>query len=428
MFSLIQLQLGSIIQINVSNTNIIFYKYAHLILLFFKESGMSDSTSDDGDQTSEKDKMIDPDFVDIEYLDQRSPSFEDVTIFSPDGEINEDNQDLTQDNAVVGSSSRTERSQINMTINVSANEFKNAQFHFTGVLYVRSFKTQHLADPVCSVNIFGSCESDLMKCLWENVKQYLSREVIVVMVDNEKQVKWSSRDSPSLIDLPKFVLLKHGKTKKMYTTDELHENSKLLASWRGKEIQVHVFKYSTSITSHSLWEVVNKQLLHPEKKDRAGAPSSEELFDCVNLLKEKHSHYTALWSSWEKWANFILAQPGDRREKLMIEAPPDDYLHLFRAPAVSESNQLQVTRQGLKVAFNINESLMGTVNSLCEKVDSLAKCVSEVQIQIHELKAEISNSRSLLDAMQTSFPPVETEFSRRLASRVTDSVDIDHTE
>lgn len=84
---------------------------------------------------------------------------------------------------------------------------------------------------------------------------------------------------------------------------------------------------------------------------------------------------------------------------------------------MSEANQLQVTRQGLKIAFNINDSLMVTVKKLCEKVDSMAKCVSEVQIQMHELKAEVCNSRSLLHAMQTAFPTEEAEFSRRLASR-----------
>lgn len=288
------------------------------------ETDGDENKEQDSEKNSENDDVInDPDFVDVEFLDQKTPSFEAVS--SPDGETTEDTQDA---NAVAGSSLQgigEDRSRMNITVNLSAKEFKNAQFHFTGVLFVRSFKTQHLGDPVCSTNIFGTSGSDILKCLWDNVEQYISREVIVEIVDTEKHVKWSSKDSPDITDLAKFVLLKHAKTKKMYTMDDIQENSKLLTSWRGKEIQVHIFQYSTSVTSHSLWEVVNKQLLHPGNKDRAGAPSTEKLFDCVNQLKEKHSHYTALWSSWEKWANFILAQPADHRDKLMIEAPPDDF-------------------------------------------------------------------------------------------------------
>lgn len=390
---------------------------------------MSESSKESNEpffeRNEESDGIDNLDFVDVEFLDQKSPSSEDVTRSSHENEASGD----TQEDDVIGTTSREtteDRSRMNITVNLSSNEFKNAQFHFVGVMFVRCFKTQHLADPVRSVNIFGASVSDILKCLWANVEHYISREVVVDTVDSEKQIKWSSKDSPDVTDLSKFVLLKHGKTKKMYTVNELQDNSKLLTSWRGKEIQVHIFKYSTSVTSHSLWEAVNKQLLHPGEKDRAGAPSSEELFDCVNQLKEKHSHYTALWSSWEKWANFILAQPADHRDKLMMEAPPDDYLHLFRAPPVSEASQLQVTRHGLKIAFNVNDGLMGTVTNLCDKVDTLAKYVSEVQIQMHELKAEVCNSRSLLEAMQTCLPPEEVEFSRRLASKVTDSIDVDH--
>ncbi|KXJ80893.1 hypothetical protein RP20_CCG022925 [Aedes albopictus] len=261
--------------------------------VYCKSNRMSESSKESHEpffeRNEESDGIDNLDFVDVEFLDQKSPSSEDVTRSSHENEASGD----TQEDDVIGTTSREtteDRSRMNIT-------------------------TQHLADPVRSVNIFGASVSDILKCLWANVEHYISREVVVDTVDSEKQIKWSSKDSPDVTDLSKFVLLKHGKTKKMYTVNELQDNSKLLTSWRGKEIQVHIFKYSTSVTSHSLWEAVNKQLLHPGEKDRAGAPSSEELFDCVNQLKEKHSHYTALWASWEKWANFILAQPADHRDQ-----------------------------------------------------------------------------------------------------------------
>ncbi|KXJ83436.1 hypothetical protein RP20_CCG006557 [Aedes albopictus] len=362
----------------------------------------------------------DGNFTHVEYLDDNFPSFEESHDPLDEGRSPEPCPERT------GKGKPKPKSQINITINQSGNEFRNAQYHFTGLVFVRCFKTQHLSDAVGTVDIFGESVDDVVKCLWQSVQHHVSREVIVEQNDEEKLVKWSPKESPDVSDLDKFVFLKHGKTKKIYTMEDIQENTKLLTGWREKEIQIHVFKYAMSITSLSLWEVVNKQLLHPGKKDRAGAPSTEELFDCVNKLKDIHAHYTALRASWEKWANYILAQPGDQREKLMYEAPPDDYLHLFRAPPVSEGSQLQLTRQGLKIAYNMNDRLFEVMNNLCKKVDSMAKLTTKLQIEIHEVKAEISNSRSLLDVMATSLPPEETEFSRKLISRVTDLEDFDH--
>lgn len=365
-------------------------------------------------------------FTNIEYLEDKLANFEDSIDPLDDGTSDGFQEGQDEPGTSTERTANIGKSQINITINRSATEFKDVQYPFTGAVFVRSFKTQHLPEIADTVNIFGNSVEEVLNCIWKNVERHVSREIIVEILDEQKLVKWSPKQSPDRTDLNKFVLLKHAKTKKLYTVEDIQENTKLLTGWREKEIQVHVFKYSVSITSLSVWEVANKQLLNAGKKDRAGAPSTEELFECVTQMKEIHSHYTALWSSWEKWANYILAQPADQRDKLLYEAPPDDYLHLFRAPPVSEGSHLQVTRQGLKVAYNMNDHLFATVNDLCEKVDSLAKLASTIQIQIHEMKAEISSSRSLLDAMATSLPPEETEFSRKLVSRVADLEDIDH--
>lgn len=314
----------------------------------------------------------------------------------------------------------------NISISLSSKKYDRFQYHFVGVFYSRCFKTQHLADPVCTQDVYGSSIRKLLDCMWTVCRHYISKEVVVEQIDEEKHVRWSSKDTPDASDMRKFVVLKEGKTKKIFSIAELEENSRTVVKWRGKEIQVHVYKYSTSVTSSTIWDMINKKLLHPEKKDRAGAPSTEEVFDCIEQLKTTHSHYSALHSSWVKWANYILSQPGDRRPALMTEAPPDEYLHLFRAPPTSEGELLQATRQGLLVAHTMASSFKSSVNNLCQRVGSIAQALNELQLEVHELKAQVENSQKMLESMQASLPPQESEFSRKLASRVSDIPDIDH--
>lgn len=339
-----------------------------------------------------------------------------------------DISDFTRGSGEEQQGEKQEAENVQFSMNISAKKFRKFQFHIIGVFYARSFRSQHLSDPVYKQDVYGQTLLELHNSIWKHCINFVGREVIVSCSDNGKNVRWSSKQIPDVSDIEKYVLLKHGKTKKLYTLADIGENSKLLTKWRGSEIQVHVFKHSVSVTSNTLWDMVNKKLLHPELKDKTGAPATQEIFKCIDQLKEIHSHYTALHASWEKWANYVLAQPGDVRPKLMTDAPPDEYLHLFRSVPLSEGHHIQSTRHGLQVAYNITESVSSSIEALCNRIDSIAISVSEIQIQTHELKAQVKASRSLLDAMQASLPPEESEFSRMLASKVTDAVDVDHLE
>ena len=308
-------------------------------------------------------------YRDVEYLDvnsasdlhsdtpsDRQPSFEDLSD-GPSSEnvtknplflhgLNVPQQDSADSNLFEKSLHRGDApTELNITVNLSAKEFKQFAFHFIGVFYVRFFKTQRLADPVQTSDIFGNTVEELLKCMWQKSCPYVSREVVVNYTEEANSVAWSTKENPDFSDVNKFIVLRHQKTKKLYSVEDLRDGLKVLTSWRGKSIQVHIYKYSTSLKSNTIWELTNKSLLQPGNKDRAGARTTEELFDCISELKEVHCHYTALYSSWEKRANFILSQPGDRQSRLKHEAPPDEYLHLFRAPPISEGNQLQVTPQ-----------------------------------------------------------------------------------
>nr|XP_019563929.2 uncharacterized protein LOC109432086 [Aedes albopictus] len=318
--------------------------------------------------------------------------------------------------------------QVTFSLNMSAKKYRKYQFHIIGAFYARSFRTQHLSDALFKRDIYGHTLPELHKCIWKHCANFVAREVVVDCSDGDKNVRWASKQTPDVSDIGKYILLKHGKTKKVHTLADLGENTKLLSKWRGSEVQVHVFKHSTAVASNTLWDMVNKKLLHPESKDKTGAPATQEIVSCIEQLKSTHTHYTALYASWEKWANYILAHPGDVRPNLMKDAPPDEYLHLFRSVPVSEVHRLQATRHGLQVAYNIVESISSSINTLCDRVDSVAINVAEVQLQAHELKAQVRASHSLLQAMEASLPPEESEFSRKLASKVTDAIDVDHQE
>lgn len=298
------------------------------------------------------------------------------------------------------------------------------QYHFVGVFFLRMFKTQHLTDPIYSQHIFGNTIDEITANIWEHASEHVARDVIVETSDGTSTVRWGATDHPESCDAGRFISFKDDKSRKNFCFSDL--NSKVLVSWRGKEIHVYVFKYSIALTTNTIFELVKKQLLNPEKKDRAGAPSTDELFKCVDDLKQIHPNYTALHSAWEKWANFVLSHTADMRAKLMREAPPDDYLFLFRSVATTEGEQLMATRQGLSVARTVINAYSAKVQVFTELADRNFEHAVQLQQLARELKAQGESSKDMLDAFEASLPPQEVEFSRKLASQVTDADDNEH--
>lgn len=244
----------------------------------------------------------DENYRNVEYLDtdtpsdplsERYPSFEDPLTKTPEAQFQDDDGSSYSEQSLPQNSAAAE---LNVAVNLSAKEFKKYAFHVVGVFYSRLFKTQRLAEPVHSKDVFGNTIDELFHCIWKESCSLVSREVVVDLTQEEKTVHWSTKEKPDYLDINKFVVLRNQKTKKLYSIEDLREGSKILASWRGKRIQIHVYKYSTSLVSNTIWELVNKNLLRPGKKDRAGAPTTEELFACISELKEVHCHYTALHS------------------------------------------------------------------------------------------------------------------------------------
>lgn len=110
----------------------------------------------------------------------------------------------------------------------------------------------------------------------------------------------------------------------------------------------------------------------------------------------------------------------------MWEAPPHDYLFLFRSVATTEGEQLIATRQGLSVARTVLTSYFTKVEVFGELADQNFENAVKLQQLARELKAQGESTTAMLDAFESSLPPVEVEFSRKLGGQVTNADDNEH--
>ncbi|XP_062538727.1 uncharacterized protein LOC134207002 [Armigeres subalbatus] len=207
-----------IVQNKISNQNInnivvqintILFRIRNELSVSIMET--SDSEIESGEPRISKKKKADLDpFTEVEFLDLSNLSgtgFEDVS-----------ESDLLAISANENSFPPTQQKEnsgslLNMTVSVPIGHFKNKQFHFVGVFYIRLFRSQHLTDPILHKDVYGNCIRSVMTCIWEASKNSIAREIKVVYNDNEQLLRWSTKECPDETDLDKFVLLKHEKTR-----------------------------------------------------------------------------------------------------------------------------------------------------------------------------------------------------------------------
>lgn len=93
-----------------------------------------------------------------------------------------------------------------------------------------------------------------------------------------------------------------------------------------------------SIANLSLWKKVQKSLIEPINRERAGASTIAEMSGLVGRLKEIHRlNYQSNHINWVVRANRILASESHLREKLINSPqPPETFLH---------SQELRLTKQ-----------------------------------------------------------------------------------
>lgn len=196
-----------------------------------------------------------------------------------------------------------------------------------------------------------------------------------------------------------------------------------------------------SIGNLTLWKKVQKVLIEPLNRDRAGATNICEMNVVVSQLKEIHRlNYQSSHINWTMWANRIQASEPHLREKMMNSPPPADMLHLFAVARTSADDRMAAIRQNLCVAENVNEGAstgLSRIRSLVDAVRELQKTIvqlqkeqdTKIELLEHEvvtLEAQTSTTRSLLNSMERAVPVIETDFGRQVFQQIQDQEDVDH--
>lgn len=145
-------------------------------------------------------------------------------------------------------------------------------FTFNGQFHKRRFVGETSGGLIATRLISGNTVDEIITSIWEVSKPVLCREVIFIDNNGVQVATWADRE-PVFEDINKFIVLQDQNQKKRVNIENV--TSKLLASWRSKQIRIHVHIYSTSISCKSLWEAVDKQLIRHQNSDRSGAPSNQ---------------------------------------------------------------------------------------------------------------------------------------------------------
>lgn len=301
----------------------------------------------------------------------------------------------------------------------------------------REFKGQTSGVMKTAMQIDCNSVPEFKEQLWMKIHDKLKREV--VFDDNGPQ--WHENISPKEEDLERFVLFYDSKAKRSSGLDKI--NSITLSHWRSKEIWLYVHIYSMSIANLTLWKKVQKCLIEPLNRDRAGATNVFETNALVGRLKEYHRlHYQSGHINWVIWANRIQSAESHLQERMIHSPPPPDILHLFALAKTSADDTVADVRRNLFVAENVNEGVSSGLSRVKVLVEDILKIQNEIaklqgdektktellnyELQIMETQAV--TTRSMISSMGQALPTRqnETAFGRREFSQIHDQEDVDH--
>lgn len=139
-------------------------------------------------------------------------------------------------------------------------------FNIEFIAQVRSFRGQTSGRPIGKILIACSDIMNFKKKLWTSTKQYLKR---AIEVDDEGIPKWGTAVEPMEEDLDNFVLFNNREWRKNIPLDCVKHTS-VLQNWSNKDIQLYIHEYSLGVSSKSVWTHVQKSLINPGERDRAG--------------------------------------------------------------------------------------------------------------------------------------------------------------
>lgn len=302
-------------------------------------------------------------------------------------------------------------------------------------IQTREFKGQTSGVTKTAMQIDCNSAPEFQHQLWIKIHDKLKREV--VFDDNDP--RWHENISPKEEDMKRFILFYDSKAKRSMSLEKI--NSVTLSHWRKKEIWLYVHVYSMSIANLTLWRKVQKGLIEPINRDRAGASSISEMNALVGRLKEIHKlHYQSMHINWIMWANRVQSSESHLQEQMIHNPPPPDMLHLFAHAKTSADDVITDIRQNLCLAENVNEGVSSgllrtkvLVEDILKIQNAIAKLQSEektkTELLVYELKimeTQAVTTRSFISSTERVLPANETDFGRRLFSEIVDQVDVDH--
>lgn len=252
----------------------------------------------------------------------------------------------------------------------------------------REFKGQISGLTKCALAINCNSLEEFKNEIWLKIGDKLKREVIF----NDTDPQWHDQISPNQEDLDRFVLFYNAKSRRSVVLNKV--TTVTLNHWRSKEVWLYVHVYSMSVSNLTLWKKVQKSLIEPLNRDRAGASTISEMNILVGQLKEIHRlHYQSSHINWIMWANRIQASEPHLKEKMIHSPPPADMLHLFAVAKTSADDRIVDLRQNLSVAKNVND---GMSTGLC-RIRNLFASIRELQQTILQLQNEQQVQINLLE-------------------------------
>lgn len=294
-------------------------------------------------------------------------------------------------------------------------------YFFKAAMYRRLYRGQMRPRELGTRNVVGNSVKDVMECIWNFAAKHVMRQINF----DDDGPKWAEKQQPDQDDIEKFVTLQDQMKRKAYTTSAV--TSRLLTSWRGKEIKVFVYAYSVNVDTNAQHQMVLKQLIAPTNPDRSGAHSTRDDAMLATELKNSHPELEGHHSSWLLWANTIHSSAAHKQEEMKnAPSPPLDIAKYFRWTGVSEAARLQSVHRGASVAHAVNGGWMRDVEEVHQGVISAVSILSNMAQKLEAMISKGKAAEEIINAVHSAVRPEESELSRVLADSVTNCPDIDH--
>lgn len=154
---------------------------------------------------------------------------------------------------------------------------------------------------------------------------------------------------------------------------------------------------------------MEKTLILPAERDRAGATTTASLLALKDRLKEIHrDSYQSQDINWQLWANYIQSRDAHLQESLVTQAPPAHLIHLFAHAPMNQDVQLSNLRWGLGVAYNINQNFVSAISQLESTLHLLKRKHDEIESVHQAAVSQLSAFKNMADIHTTMFNGVET--------------------